>query len=265
MDEKAHGDSPWSIDGSRAQLSTGQLSAELDMARPHAGLNSISLGGRKLSAELLCVHRIADTIPGHAPAASDNTGWPLSVADAYVRGSDLVVAYAANSDWPFAPQVYWHAGVLDSVADVLGSISLLVSVQTHLLDTWPRIGIRSQMACDELLQVTAGGGRPRRAEIIEGNHTFSPATTPRCIVYRLKDVPVSYVEIMPANDYRDVKVQQDAKHGGCVDWELFSEFLEKGVIRRARLHSALVPRENDVEIAAACCDAIERCALPLTT
>jgi hypothetical protein len=50
-----------------------------------------------------------------------------------------------------------------------------------------------------------------------------------------------------------------------VQWQLFSEFLEKGVIRRARVHGAFLRREGDVETAAACCDALERESLPLTT
>ena len=49
------------------------------------------------------------------------------------------------------------------------------------------------------------------------------------------------------------------------EWRLFAEFLEKGVIRRARVHGAIVPRKNDIEIAAACCRAIDGLELPLTT
>ena len=36
-------------------------------------------------------------------------------------------------------------------------------------------------------------------------------------------------------------------------------------IRKARLQTALVPREGDVQAAIACCAAVERQALPLTT
>ena len=44
-----------------------------------------------------------------------------------------------------------------------------------------------------------------------------------------------------------------------------ADFLEKGVIRRARVHAAVLPRENDVELALECCRAIENRPLPLTT
>ena len=39
---------------------------------------------------------------------------------------------------------------------------------------------------------------------------------------------------------------------------MFADFLEKGVIRRARVHAAVLPRENDVELAIECCRAIEQ-------
>ena len=42
------------------------------------------------------------------------------------------------------------------------------------------------------------------------------------------------------------------------EWHLFADFLEKGVIRRARVHAALLPRENDFELAVECCRAMEQ-------
>jgi hypothetical protein len=265
MDEKASGTSPWSINGAQAYLCAGPLSAELELARPDAGLHAISVCGHKLTAGLHCVHRIPDSIPGQEPVPWDKFPWPLPEADAYVRGNDLVITYSTNDEWPFSPQIYREANCLACVPTVLASMSLLVSVQTHLLDTWPRIGVRSGLACGEILRVTSSDGRFRRTEPISLGRRFAESTEACCIVYRLLGAPLSYIEIMLANDYCDVKVQKLGSVGGDVKWELFSEFLEKGVIRRARLHSAFVRRENDVEVAAACCEAVQRSDLPLTT
>jgi hypothetical protein len=69
---------------------------------------------------------------------------------------------------------------------------------------------------------------------------------------------------MPAGDFHDVRLRQTPR-GSALEWRLFGEFLEKGVIRRARLHAAVLPRENDIETAAACCAAIDSLELPLTT
>jgi hypothetical protein len=60
-------------------------------------------------------------------------------------------------------------------------------------------------------------------------------------------------------------VGHDDQGISTAQWTLFAEFLEKGVIRRARLHSAFLRREHDLDIAAACCVTIERDSLPLTT
>ena len=69
---------------------------------------------------------------------------------------------------------------------------------------------------------------------------------------------------MPLSDFRQLAV---VRTGGKIGsrWELFAEFLEKGVIRRARLQSLFVPRENDVQLVAECCQSIEKRPLPLTT
>jgi hypothetical protein len=82
---------------------------------------------------------------------------------------------------------------------------------------------------------------------------------------RLNDERISYAEIMLTNDFREVTHFHDAASGDCrLKWTLFSEFMEKGVIRRARLVGAFLPRENDSELAANCCNAFERAPLPLT-
>ncbi len=47
-------------------------------------------------------------------------------------------------------------------------------------------------------------------------------------------------------------------------WELFADFLEKGVIRRARVYGVLLPREDDIELALECCAAVQQIPLPLT-
>jgi hypothetical protein len=95
--------------------------------------------------------------------------------------------------------------------------------------------------------------------------TIQPSAGDCCIIRRLADMPLSYVEIMPASDFRHVVVHHESDGICRVSWELFADFLEKGVIRRSRLHSAFVERANDVELAAACGEAMARSSLPLTT
>ena len=78
----------------------------------------------------------------HAPKPS----WPLPVADAYVRGNDLVATYRPADELAlFAATVLARRNACDRSTVCSASISLLVSVQTHLLDTCPQISVVSHI------------------------------------------------------------------------------------------------------------------------
>jgi hypothetical protein len=138
----------------------------------------------------------------------------------------------------------------------------LISVQTHLLDTWPRIAISSQLPSRELVTVDPITGA---SESLRPEQSIRPSATPCCVLHRLADSPVSYVEIMPASDFRELSVRKFDCGSLHVEWQLFADFLEKGVIRRGWLQTAFVPRKADVQLTLACCAEMERRPLPLTT
>jgi hypothetical protein len=244
----------WQLRGNLAELNCGKLSGRIDPSRPNEGLRHVTMGGAKLATDLLRVYRSDFTT---------NKSWPLPVAESYVRGEDLVASYQATDEWPFSPQLYWRANSLRGVGGVLASISLLVSMQTHLLDTVPHIAVTSQVTCEEALLVSLSGGVQRSAVRIDAQ-TITRTNEDCCIISRLKEMPLSYIEIMPAGDFHAIGLLEQ-ESGATFEWRLFAEFLEKGVIRRARVHTVIVPRDKDVEIAAACCKAIAGLELPLTT
>ncbi len=252
-------DKAWTLNSAVGELRYGPLSGRVDVSRPDSGLRQIQLDGRDLPGHLLAVQRYAEKGSHEA-----NSEWPLAIADAYVRGIDLVARYQPADDWPYAPQIYWRADPGVEAQGIVGSLSLLVSVQTHLLDTWPRIGISSQLACNEILYVTSSGGAAEGAESVH-NRTFRPPTGVACILRRLNDVPMSYAEMMPATDFRELTLRRDSQSICHAEWELFGDFLEKGVIRRARLQTAFLSQPNDVQLALASCAAMEQRPLPLTT
>jgi hypothetical protein len=130
-----------------------------------------------------------------------------------------------------------------------------------LLDTWPELTVASQLPAAELLRVDTQTGAAEALQLAQSIRS-SPAGC--CILHRLAALPLSYLETMPATDFRKLAVRCDAA-GWRTEWHLFGDFLEKGVIRRARLHTAFLPRENDVARALEACAAIEQRALPLTT
>jgi hypothetical protein len=117
----------------------------------------------------------------------------------------------------------------------------------------------------EILHFSAHARQALRPSQIDQSAILQPSSAPTCIVRRLQDVPISFVEVMPASDFRCVRILQTAPGEARVEWELFSEFLEKGVIRKARIQCAFVPREDDLDAAASICRQIDQSELPLTT
>jgi hypothetical protein len=261
----------WKLVGTVGELSCGDMVGHVDVAHPQSGLRLLKLSGHPLDGLVFVLTSYAkDRDSRYVTAETDksdvrnrNPHWPLDIADAYVRDRDLVATYAPFDAWPYSPQIYWRAESLNSVEGVIGSISLIVSMQTHLLDTRPRLFLAS-MKGTETLQVTSSGGKLVGAEVIDQTTVIQPTDKECCIVRRLPGVPLSYVEIMSGSDFHEVAVRRGSDATCNVVWELFGEFLEKGVIRRSQVHGVFVRRDDDLELAAACCGAVERSPLPLT-
>jgi hypothetical protein len=254
----------WQLAGTIGALSHGNVLGRVDVSQPYRGLQDLRWNDRVLPGHLNSVRRLAEERDNLA-APHNVAAWPLALNEAYVRDADLVATYKESADWPYAPQIYWSAGTLDDVRSVIASLSLVASVQTHLLDTWPRIGASSQLECEEVLQLNNNGKQPLSQPLRPGQ-IVSASSDACCVLRRLTGGELTYVEIMPASDFHDVSLSVDTAAGEqFVTWTLFSEFMEKGVIRRARLVSAFLPRANDVELAATCCDAVLCSPLPLTT
>jgi hypothetical protein len=255
MCNEVHERAVWSLHGNVAELSCGKLSGRVDATRPNAGLHNVTMDRALQATELIRIYRsdVADTM-----------SWCLPLAESYIRGDDFIASYEATEDWPFSPQLYWRANSLSAVDGVLASASLLVSVQTHLLDTMPQMAVTSLVPSDEALLVSVSNAAPPRAVQVNSSEVIPSMEEDCCIVQRFQDLPLSYVEIMPAGDFHATRRLSYGK-SAAFEWRLFSEFLEKGVIRRARVHSAILPRENDIEIALVCCKAIDALELPLTT
>lgn len=266
MADLARASSVWSLDGTKSTLNCGKFSGEIDVARPHVGLHQPEFDYKDSPCTFLSVLRSPEEVP--APNAtieqSDKSWWPLAVDDFYIRGNDLVATYRPADAWPYAPQIYWQAQPATPTTVALASMSLLVSVQTQLLDTHPKIIVASAVPSDEFYYVSADEGHAPRIERIKGTLAYGPSGRSCCIVRRLLTAPLSYVEFMPSTDFQILRCSAGPRGKAFVQWDLFSEFLEKGVIRRARVHGALLPRANDVELAIECCSLFEQSPLPLT-
>ncbi len=258
MPDHAQDTEYWQLAEQIARLRLGVATARVDIARPQLGVQELRLDSRSIDGQLLAL------APSNTP-----TTWPAQVADAYVRGPDLVATYAGNEQWPYSPQVYWSILPHEHGSEIVASLALVVSIQTNLLDTHPRIDVRSSLPAKEVLLVSVVSGHSGDEMLVdshvEGVQSIDPRASACGILWRFKDGTPSYAEIVPTSDFRQLSVERLSTGEFQSRWELFAEFLEKGVIRRARLQSLFVPRENDVQLVAECCRAIESQPLPLTT
>lgn len=242
----------WTFRHPVAELCCGPLSAHVDITKAQGGLQHISVQSQSIAGSLLSL------------SSGSAAAWPAALADAYVRGNDLVATYAPAIDWPYAPSVYWRVDSIGSDRNTLAALSLLVSIQTDLLDTHPLVRVTSQLSAEEVLLLGVGESGKTSAVPVRGRQTIRPATSPTAILWRLPGGQLSLVELAEPNDFRQLAVE----HAGGVcrsEWELFAEFLEKGVIRRAQIHAAILPRENDIALATKLCRNLASRPLPLTT
>jgi hypothetical protein len=243
----------WQFQRTVAELKCGSLVARVDASQPQLGVQSLRLANQAVAGSLLSL------MPG------DLAAWSAGLADAYVRGGDLVATYEPANDWPYAPTIYWHAEQTARHGG-LATLSLLVSIQTNLLDTHPRVCVATELPAQEVLQLSMRGSGKLNASAVDAKQrTIASDSATTGVLWRLPGGQVSYVEIAEANDFRQLVI---ARNDGGVwrsDWELFAEFLEKGVIRRARLQAAFLPSANDVALAAELCRSLESRPLPLTT
>lgn len=168
----------------------------------------------------------------------------LPLVEAYVRGDDLVATFGPSETFPFTTELYWSVRELQSPPKPLVALSLLVSVRTDLLDTHPEVKVAT----------TA----PRKAM-----HRLQTAGGP-VFVSPLRE-RVTLVDYAPEEDCT-VQSEQESKSGATdIERTLFSHFLEKGVIRRARLLAVLAPEGLSDDEAAGYCDEYLSAELPLTT
>lgn len=256
MDVESESAVVWSLHGTTAHLNLGELAASVDLTHPELGLHDLRLHGTKLPATFLEVARCDE--------GQSQRPWPLPIVDHYVRGNDVVATYGEVSEWPYAPQIYWRANSLGRVDGVSVSLSIMLSVQTHLLDTHPQISVASKLANCDLLYFVTDERRLLDLIPVRGEATLENSGSSCCVLHRLAAIDASYIEIVPSSDFRQARLRADASGHSHIEWQLFADFLEKGVIRRARIHSAWLPRERDVELALECCTALEQAPLPLT-
>ncbi len=128
-------------------------------------------------------------------------------------------------------------------------LDLLVSVQTSLPDSHPRLTIRSTLPCERIWRLL----RPEAAEYAPAETAFGD-DAPSCFFARLATPAAGYAQMVHPSDAGGdtIDIHRDPSPAVRLGHRLFVRPLEKGVILRSRVRSVFFV-ERDVEAIAAEC------------
>jgi hypothetical protein len=238
----------WRIDGNVASLEAQGFTARVNLLHPENGLDSISHGQLAIPDAKLLQLRMPH------PEGDEQ------LVDSYVRGADLIAAYAQIAERQVRPQVCWRAVQCPATPAV--GVELILSVQTSLLDSDPCVTIGSEVPCVEVLQLADESSC--RFESVEATAT-EPAQI-GLFLYRLPNAIGSYVEMIHPSDFHTAELCRDAGHARRIrsSFRLFAERLEKGVILLARVQGLLIAADGDETAALSCYRRFVSSAVPLT-
>lgn len=180
----------------------------------------------------------------------------LEIVERYVRGADLVVTFAKVEPYNVSPQFYWRAKNLESRSAV--AIEFIASMQTDLLDSDvagsvssfgldAEVFLASELSAPKFHPVSCpvGASSPAGALV-----DFKRADSPEPLfVFRNSTLGLSYAEMVHPSDFIAAELLCNDAQPWLLNWTLFPERLEKGVIRRARICGWFLPAENDLEVA----------------
>ncbi len=214
MKSDNHTPSPWTLRGTSASMAIAKWSGKLDLEQPNRGLD-LHCGTESSGAGLLGVDF---SLPHH----------PFD-KDCYVRQGDLIVVYPQRDDRKFSLQLDYR--LLEAGPDRL-LIELWISVQTYLLDSRPTVSV----SC-----------RADR-ESIRTESTISDASH-QAVVQGTVDGTLHWAWLTHPRDQDDTSWNWNGDRQ-AFEAGLFGHFMEKGVIRRARMRcligtTSLKEREVD--------------------
>jgi hypothetical protein len=249
----------WVLEGTRARLAMPELVAELDLNQPDQGLHGIVFRGQVLEGQRIAAVELAK-----------GRGYEPPLADAYVRGDDLVATYAPSEKCPLRVQAYWRALPLDQVPSGATGLDLEVSVQTPEWLVAAELAAVTQFQAGKTLRLTHQDG-PRWQEAIptaRGSLALLPADGPGCLLFcRGRGGPAYLEMIHPADFHHDeLSLTADASPDQVrLAHQLFGQGLEKGVILRARVRGMWLAEDLSEASADAAYREFVAARLPLTT
>jgi hypothetical protein len=256
----------WRLDKHKAILDSPSFTFEIDTQSPESGEGCFKLAGAVWpGANPLQIHTFDPFAMGQPRCEN-----------VYLRGPDLVLSYRMSRVPEFSWQVYWRA--VASQEGIFDGVELIVSVQTDLLDSDPRLTVESRLTTSQLLQLKFGetvrrvGQAPSSSHEptwieISGTPPSSILDPPGVLLYRPSGAAYSYLEMIHPADFAGLEVSWRTSDppASTARFLLFDEPLEKGVIRRGRLRTMVLSRADDLATAQTHYQSFVESAIPLTT
>ena len=218
----------WNLRQGAVEASLGPFTAVLAPDKPQLGL------------EIL---RHSDLL-GHAFSVSVPTEFSFTVEEAYQRGNDFIVRFDQSGADTFAFQLDWR--ILANCSTP--GIELWLSVQTDDLDSSPVLAIASDLKSEGW---TGYNNTQLLNEADEPTQTSGPNDEPPAALVSNSN-EISALWLIEPTDQQHVQCEETGKPT-LKQIRLFDHFMEKGVIRRARMrchlsetpfsgrHSSVVP------------------------
>jgi hypothetical protein len=246
----------WQLDGTRARVRCGDLTAQVDVEYPSHGVCQIRYQDTSFAgAQILGVIT--------SDGKTDRQELP---GEYHVRGTDLIALYDEPGGARVTRDIYWRA-VSDEETHLCG-LELWLSAETQLLDSDPHLFSRSKLPPGDVFQLTGGntGGFSEIADRPGEQVALTRDESVGVLLIRPARRSWSYCEMVhPADFHRST---MDAIEDGRMELStsfFVHERLEKGVIRRARVRGLFLPRRDDIAQALVAYRAFAASKLPLTT
>jgi len=191
----------WQLQSDQAFLETDQWHAELDPRAPTSGLQL------RFGANLIGQFLKISPKPSHS----------FAIQEAYVRQNDLIVRYEQANQDLYTVQLNWRR-LECNIPDAL-SLEVWISVQTSLLDTHPTIEVRSRTSDAQWHGITL--------------NDLQPETGDSTVIGLVKKSGVTSIIMIDPSDA--LQARRISERSDEFSLRILGDFMEKGVIRRARL------------------------------
>jgi hypothetical protein len=225
----------WHIHGTEASLIHGKWRAHYGTTHPELGLSIFHDDSLERRVVLSLIE--------------PTEGSPRQASEAYVRQNDLISEFAQTRHDQFSFQTYFRI-LPESTDDLLG-LEVWLSVQTTLLDSCPSM---------ELVSIVPNSRW--RWQILSSSHAI-------WLVSHVENRggPMSALGMVhPLDESQTIRVEDETIAEDSLSLRIFSHFMEKGVIRRARMRFYLSVKEVfDAKMIEKLFEEFQQSELPLTT